>query len=49
MIDTKIHNIPFKKQFSNTPIMFSELIQLFQNKNLGEQYTWEIDCLNVKD
>ncbi len=52
MIDTKIHNIPFKKQFSNTPIMFSELIQktqlLFQNKNLGEQYTWEIDGLNVK-
>ena len=52
MIDAKIHNIPLNKQFLNTPIMFSELIQktqlLFQNKNLGEHYTWETDGLKVK-
>jgi hypothetical protein len=51
MIEKKIQNIPFNNQFLNMPIMFSELIQktqkLFQNINLGEQYSWEKDGSKV--
>ena len=51
MIEIKIQNIPFNNQFLNMPIMFSELIQktqkLFQNINLGEQYSWEKDGSKV--
>ena len=51
MIEKKIQNIPFNNQFLNMPIMFSELIQktqkLFQNINLGEQYSWENDGSKV--
>ena len=51
MIKKKIQNIPFNNQFLNMPIMFSELIQktqkLFQNINLGEQYSWEKDGSKV--
>ncbi len=52
MIEKKIQIIPFYKQIINTPIMFSELIQktqlLFQNKKLGELYSWEKDGSEVK-
>ena len=51
MIETNIKNVPFNKQLINMPIMFSELIQktqkLFQNINLGEQYSWEKDGSKV--
>ena len=51
MFEKKIKNIPFNNQFLNMPIMFSELIQktqkLFQNINLGEQYSWEKDGSKV--
>ncbi len=53
MIERKIKNIPFNKQTSNNPIMFSELIEktqkLFQNKSLLEQYSWEKDGSKVKN
>ena len=52
MIEKKIQIIPFYKQIINSPIMFSELIQktqlLFQNKKLGELYSWEKDGSEVK-
>jgi hypothetical protein len=52
MIEKKIQIIPFYKQIINPPIMFSELIQktqlLFQNKKLGELYSWEKDGSEVK-